>query len=220
MLKYSRVKDKKGRKLILFFYIENIMINKEIKKGFTLLELLIVIGILAILATTVTVILNPAELLRQARDSQRLSDLESLNTAINLYVSTYSASTLFTGTSTLAGGSCSVAQVGTIFSGGLGCNPTSGTGNVYGTAVNGNGWVTINFGLVPTGSPLSRLPVDPLINSTTNFYGFKASSTANVWEINGVLESNKYAVEQNLDANDGGNQPAIYEIGSAPALSL
>lgn len=39
------------------------------RKGFTLIELLIVIGILAVLATAVIMVLNPAELLKQARDS-------------------------------------------------------------------------------------------------------------------------------------------------------
>src|SRR5690349_16335843 len=60
--------------------------NSTLKKGFTLVELLIVIGILAVLATTAVVILNPAQLLAQARDSQRLSDLASLQSALALYV--------------------------------------------------------------------------------------------------------------------------------------
>ena len=55
------------------------------KKGFTLLELLIVIGILAILATVLIAVINPAELLRRARDTQRLSDLDALRSAISLF---------------------------------------------------------------------------------------------------------------------------------------
>ena len=47
------------------------------KKGFTLIELLIVIAIIAILAVVVVLVLNPAELLRQSRDSQRLSDIST-----------------------------------------------------------------------------------------------------------------------------------------------
>ena len=184
------------------------MINKEIKKGFTLLELLIVIGILAILATTVTVILNPAELLKQARDSQRLSDLRSINTAINLYTSTATSSQLFSGTSTAATGTCT-AGTASVFTGA--CFTSNST------KVDGTGWMTINLNLTPTGSPLSRLPLDP-INSATYFYAFRATST--VWEIDGVLESNKYAVQEDLDANDGGNSATYYEIGSDPGLDL
>ena len=52
------------------------------KKGFTLLELLIVIGILSILSTTVVLVINPAQLLKKARDAQRISDLNTVKTAI------------------------------------------------------------------------------------------------------------------------------------------
>jgi prepilin-type N-terminal cleavage/methylation domain-containing protein len=58
--------------------------------GFTLLELLIVIGILAILSTTVMIVINPADLLARTRDSRRIGDLSTLNSAINLFVSFYS----------------------------------------------------------------------------------------------------------------------------------
>ncbi|MDD3548682.1 MAG: type II secretion system protein, partial [Candidatus Pacebacteria bacterium] len=60
------------------------------KKGFTLLELLIVIGILAILSTTMVLVINPAELLRRSRDSQRISDLNTLKTAIGYYITNVS----------------------------------------------------------------------------------------------------------------------------------
>ena len=61
------------------------------KKGFTLLELLIVIAILAILATATILVLNPAELLKQARDSQRVTDIANLNSALSLYVTAVSS---------------------------------------------------------------------------------------------------------------------------------
>ncbi|PIR05131.1 MAG: hypothetical protein COV57_00605, partial [Candidatus Liptonbacteria bacterium CG11_big_fil_rev_8_21_14_0_20_35_14] len=64
----------------------NLENNLKSKKGFTLMELLIVIGILAILATAATLVLNPAELLRQSRDSTRIADLSTLNNALSLYV--------------------------------------------------------------------------------------------------------------------------------------
>ena len=54
-------------------------------KAFTLIELLVVIAILAVLAVAVTLILNPAELIRQGRDSIRLSDLATINKALGLY---------------------------------------------------------------------------------------------------------------------------------------
>ena len=56
------------------------------KKGFTLVELMIVIAILAILAAVVIFALNPAELFRRARDSQRMSDLRVLSSALSYYL--------------------------------------------------------------------------------------------------------------------------------------
>ncbi|MFA7201381.1 MAG: type II secretion system protein, partial [Candidatus Paceibacterota bacterium] len=43
-------------------------------RSFTLIELLIVIGILAILTAAVVIVLNPTELLKQGRDSTRMTD--------------------------------------------------------------------------------------------------------------------------------------------------
>jgi prepilin-type N-terminal cleavage/methylation domain-containing protein len=55
------------------------------RKGFTLIELLVVIVIIAILAIVVVLTLNPAALLQQSRDSNRVSDMATINSAINLY---------------------------------------------------------------------------------------------------------------------------------------
>ena len=59
------------------------MKNKKLKrKGFTLIEVLIVIGILAILAGIALVAINPARQFSQARDSQRLSHVNTILNAI------------------------------------------------------------------------------------------------------------------------------------------
>lgn len=57
------------------------------KKGFTLLEVLIVIGIIAILASVAMVAINPSRQFMMARDSERLSNVESIANAINQNVS-------------------------------------------------------------------------------------------------------------------------------------
>jgi type IV pilus assembly protein PilA len=56
------------------------------KKGFTLLEILLVIGIIAVLATVVIVSLDPATRFRNARDARRLSDIESILSAVHQYI--------------------------------------------------------------------------------------------------------------------------------------
>jgi prepilin-type N-terminal cleavage/methylation domain-containing protein len=55
------------------------------KLSFTLTEMLIAVGILAVLSVTVLLTLNPQDLIKQSRDSQRLSDLTNLSKAISLY---------------------------------------------------------------------------------------------------------------------------------------
>ena len=50
--------------------------------GFTLIEILVVIGIIAILAAVVIIAINPGRQFAQARNSQRLSNVNSLLNAI------------------------------------------------------------------------------------------------------------------------------------------
>ncbi|MFZ2523106.1 MAG: type II secretion system protein [Minisyncoccia bacterium] len=55
-------------------------INKN--KGFTLIEILVVIGIIAILATIVIIAINPSRQFAQARNAQRLSNINTILNAI------------------------------------------------------------------------------------------------------------------------------------------
>ena len=57
--------------------------KQKMRGGFTLLELLIVITILAILTLVVVLFINPVEMLKKSRDVQRMSDLATVQSAIS-----------------------------------------------------------------------------------------------------------------------------------------
>ncbi len=173
------------------------------RKGFTLIELLIVIGILAVLAVAVVLVLNPAQLLAQARDSQRISDLGSVKSAIGLWLATTTSTPTF-----VAGG---FSTVGTT------CGFSGGTCTLNATTtVDSVGWVGVDLRQTTGGSPIATLPLDPL-QTTTYFYAYKGDNTNKTFELNGVLESTKYS---GLMTTDGGNSASYYEIGTDPGLDL
>ena len=60
-------------------------LQKVQNQGFTLIEILIVIGIIAILAAIVLVAINPARQFRQANNTQRSSNVNAILNAIGQY---------------------------------------------------------------------------------------------------------------------------------------
>ena len=159
-------------------------------KGFTLVELLVVIAIIGILAAVVLVALNPLALMQKGRDSTRMQDLESLRKAVDLAI---------------ADSSITLAAVTESDS-----NATGGT-----RAVDGTGWVKFTQDTSPgVGKYLSVLPVDPTNNAT---YYYRYASDGSTYELDCKFESADY---QSKTANDGGNDPNWYEVGTTPGLTL
>lgn len=54
-------------------------------KGFSLVELLVVVAIIAILVTLVLIAINPLRVIREAQDARRRSDLQAIRTSLQLY---------------------------------------------------------------------------------------------------------------------------------------
>lgn len=157
------------------------------KKGFTLVELLIVIAVISIIAGVLLIQLRPAQIMQKSRDSQRLQDLRTLQNAINLAL-TEGEITL-----TANGSSCTS------------CTSSTGT-----ASSDGSGYVkfTVPEGKTGLSNYLATLPVDP---TNQGNYVFRFGSTATDFELNAVFEHTDNA---GLMTTDGGNSNVYYEVGS------
>ncbi len=188
-------------------------------KGFTLIELLIVIAILAILVTSVVLVLNPVELIKQGRDASRLSDLSAVNSAIALYLADVSSPGLGGANNTACSSLSEWCTSGTTGRAAATCSTATST------AVDGTGWVKVDFANISTGSPLSRLPADPN-NGSTNcgagnqacFYSYACNGLN--YELEAAMESTRYADggSNDVESTDGGDNANLYQIGNDLSL--
>jgi type II secretory pathway pseudopilin PulG len=166
----------------------------------------VVIAIIAILAVVVVLTLNPAELLRQSRDSNRVSDMATLTDALNLYVTDQAGASTFalgnasdTYPSTYDPSATSTAGDQCQGLGMLSLNTSTGqswqcaSSNAF-RSVNGTGWIPVNFTQISAGSPIGSLPVDPSNQTSSGlFYAYNTNGTQ--FEVTADLESQKYKTQ-------------------------
>jgi prepilin-type N-terminal cleavage/methylation domain-containing protein len=193
------------------------------RKAFTLIELLVVIAIIAVLSVVVILSLNPAELLRQSRDSNRVSDLATIKSAVSLYLVDSQSPNIASNSlgysscylSTISGGAGTSTVKCGVFTNTYTTNGSSSQANYR--KIDSTGWVPVNFSSLSYGSPFGALPVDP-VNNTSSYYAYAATSSGGYYfEIDAFMESVKYAGEATVD---GGNNNAAYEVGNQPGLTL
>jgi prepilin-type N-terminal cleavage/methylation domain-containing protein len=181
------------------------------KKGFTLLELLIVIGILAILSTTIVLVINPAELLKKARDSRRIFDLNTVKTAIAYYLTEEGDPSIGTSDNSyshVSGVECATTE-----------NSTSSQ------AIDGTGWIPVAFSDLAGGAHISNLPIDPNAStaSTGNYYYVYLPDATNLtFKLVANMESTYYSNtgDGDVESTDGGDNDDLYEVGTDMGITL
>jgi len=186
------------------------------QRGFTLIELLVVIAIVAVLAVTVILTLNPAQLLKQARDSTRISDITVLNKALAVYQAEAKSPGMGTADTVYV----SIPSASPTCAGlGLPALP-SGWSYACKAAANlrktdGTGWIPVNLGSISSGTPLAALPVDPANATSTGLYYLYTVSGNGRFALTAGIESAKFL--SSAAGRDGGIDPTRFESGTNPA---
>lgn len=163
-------------------------------KGFTLVELLVVIAIIGVLAAVVTVAINPGEMLKKGRDSNRFNDMDAVRKAIDISIADGGE---------LNPAVCTAAEP---------CESLT-----MQRTVDGNGWVSVNLSKY-----MATLPVDPkAVDSTfVDSAGesvsaeYQFASDGNVYEIRCHLESSAAETLAKY-TTDGGDDDGWYEVGTS-----
>lgn len=179
--------------------------------SFTLIELLLVIGILGILGTVTVTIINPSALLAQSRDATRMTDINSINKAMKMYRALYGAAPGTNNTYYLSlpdsNPNCSSYTLPTLPAGYFyACSTTANFRKTDGT-----GWIPVNFSKMDI-SFLQTLPTDP-VNDADYFYVYAGGVS---WESAVVFESQKSINDSG--SKDNGNNAMAYEVGDNPQL--
>ncbi len=163
------------------------------RSAFTLIELLVVIAIIAVLAVAVIITMNPSELMKQARDSNRLSDLENIRTATQLY---------FNDVSPTPPGATSTSYLSlldpTVGTTGGSCSGITGTTHCAASSTyrksDSTGWIPVDMTKISIGSPLPVLPVDPINTASSGFY-YTYQTDGTYWEVSANAESQKFQAQ-------------------------
>lgn len=164
--------------LIALIHVEQVVriwqvANNIMKKGFTIIELVIVIAIIAVLSGVLISVINPETFRNKSQDARRKADLTAIQGALEVYFADNNAYPV----EAVAVSSCTPAD-------------WTFLGSTY----------------------ISVLPVDP-DNAASQCYYYITDATGLNYELRANLE-----VDTASEQNDGGNDAALYEVGTNLSL--
>jgi len=163
---------------------------KYSNSSFTLIELIIVLAIIASLVGVLIAIIKPQKIFENLRDTRRIADLNNIDKALSLIISSYprfneltyaSSNTVYISlpdtSSNCASYQSQLPPLPSGWSYRCSANPQN---------IDGTGWIPIPFNQFPLIN-ISSLPIDP-INKPPYYYSFVAGGS---YEITAALEKNK-----------------------------
>ncbi len=168
------------------------------KKAFTLIELLIVIGVLGVLAAIILVAVDPAKRLRQARNARRSSEVNAILNAILNYSADAKGS--------LPAAIASATAVDqTLVIGTAGTSPSStDCPNALTGAGTSTAYANLQGDTVLVDTYISEIPVDPRATNGTDTYDRSNTGYYVKRSANGRVEVGSCNPE-----DEGGVTPAI-----------
>jgi type II secretory pathway pseudopilin PulG len=187
-------------------------------RGFSFLQLVIVIGIIAVLAAVLILIIKPAEIIKRAEDNRRINDINNLRLSLQTLITENATTSL--GNNNLI--YLSLPDISASCTAWLSQLPTLPSGWSYRcadstsiTKTDGTGWLPVNFQTARTGG-IRQLPLDP-INKPPYYYSYVTAN--NTFELTAYLAYNLNRGTSTVSGRDGGTNACLFEVGTETELS-
>jgi prepilin-type N-terminal cleavage/methylation domain-containing protein len=186
-------------------------------RSFTLIELLIVLAIIAILATVLILTIKPGAIFSRARDTKRIGDLKNIEKIMDVLSTEQTFNELNYASPNVvyislpdSSSTCGswLSQLPSLPSGwSYHCSATP-------TNIDGTGWIPIPFSNFPILN-ISQLFIDP-INKPPYYYSFVVGGS---YEVTAYLESDSNRNINGPAGTDGGTSWNVYEAGTDKKLT-
>jgi len=205
-------------------------------RGFTLIEIIVVLSALIAILGILYYFINPVEFFKKSRDYQRINDLRNLELAISSFINANPNVDLDGEDYDLRGVDEANPTIFVSLPNDVATIPfatiTDANGKLWYivqnansntlTGINGKGWIPIDFTSIKI-PLLTYLPVDP-VNSYSSklFYTYAFSRNKKEFELNANLEyiGNRYGGSVDKTSKDGGSDNEILEAGTNKCIII